>query len=594
MNNNKFERKYDSFKIPNRQQDQKKGNIQAWAKDNVNDHVSSSDEIFHEIEYESNPITGVSQYVMKPKSQKIQDRKSDPIRERFNQMRDITRAHRQRLQFYRFSDRRTPIDDANIFYQQAQFMKDFTDDYEGKAPISFSLPCYQMMGYEQLRTYFTWRTKVRMGVVSNTSLPYVFLYLYELIANIGVADPQDGLDKLMFFWKEFRKYGKDINPYVLRWLKDYHIYYKLPHTFKEFVDTNTLTDLYPQLVGEEDSFELFCSISKYDIAHSSFLTDETRGMITDCFAFVMDKVRRSFEAGGMKFEDVLFRPTRKLEKWKPFHDALFYDDKKYLFRQVVLTKDEIYVCKSGEWMKGSMLTTEKGRQFIGYVMKQMESSLRSILKYRFKLTANTDMIHEDTTRILNKAGIYIEKIVPAAVVEYYRESTKTVVTVDRAALDRIREEALETQESLIVEEYASESFCMSEPTQAHATTPTHMCVAALTSEPAPDLMLASPCTPCQHTDASTAPDLTTLYKPEPITDVWAALWDKLTDVEREALSVIAKNDSIKSFADSCGVMLEVLMDGINEKAMDFIGDNLMDDDFNLYDDYVEQVKEWIK
>jgi len=41
-------------------------------------------------------------------------------------------------------------------------------------------------------------------------------------------------------------------------------------------------------------------------------------------------------------------------------------------------------------------------------------------------------------------------------------------------------------------------------------------------------------------------------------------------------------------------MLEVLADGINEKAMDYIGDNLMDDDFVLYDDYINQVKELIK
>ena len=41
-------------------------------------------------------------------------------------------------------------------------------------------------------------------------------------------------------------------------------------------------------------------------------------------------------------------------------------------------------------------------------------------------------------------------------------------------------------------------------------------------------------------------------------------------------------------------MLEVLVDGINEKAMDFIGDNLLDEEFVLYDDYKEQVKELIK
>ena len=42
------------------------------------------------------------------------------------------------------------------------------------------------------------------------------------------------------------------------------------------------------------------------------------------------------------------------------------------------------------------------------------------------------------------------------------------------------------------------------------------------------------------------------------------------------------------------MMLEVLVDGINEKAMDAIGDSLIDDEFVLYEDYINQVKELVK
>ena len=48
---------------------------------------------------------------------------------------------------------------------------------------------------------------------------------------------------------------------------------------------------------------------------------------------------------------------------------------------------------------------------------------------------------------------------------------------------------------------------------------------------------------------------------------------------------------MKQFADAHGVMLEVLMEGINEKAMEAVGDNLLDEDFTLYEDYREQVME---
>jgi hypothetical protein len=72
MNNNNTERKYDSYKIPNRQQGQQAGSVHLHPQVNTSDHVSFSDGKFYEMEYESNPITGASKYVMKPKPQKIE------------------------------------------------------------------------------------------------------------------------------------------------------------------------------------------------------------------------------------------------------------------------------------------------------------------------------------------------------------------------------------------------------------------------------------------------------------------------------------------------------------------------------------------
>ena len=98
-----------------------------------------------------------------------------------------------------------------------------------------------MMGYGQLRTYFTWRTKVRQGDILQTSLSYVFLYLYELLNNIGVESPQEGMERLMLLWDAYRVYDESIDKYVLRWLKDYHIYYELPWSFRDFVQRHNLS-----------------------------------------------------------------------------------------------------------------------------------------------------------------------------------------------------------------------------------------------------------------------------------------------------------------------------------------------------------------
>jgi hypothetical protein len=80
----------------------------------------------------------------------------------------------------------------------------------------------------------------------------------------------------------------------------------------------------------------------------------------------------------------------------------------------------------------------------------------------------------------------------------------------------------------------------------------------------------------------------------PLSDTWESLKNTLAKTEIEALSVVMNGEiELKRFADECGIMLEVLVDGINEKAMDSIGDSLLDEDFVIYDDYKEQVKELI-
>ena len=136
-------------------------------------------EIFHEIEYDSHPIKTSENSILKP--QKLASRKNDKHRQLFYSMRDIARLYASpNMRHSRFFDKRVQQDNARVFYEQAMFMKDFEDDYPEHASFSAYFPYYQMLSYEQLRTYFTWRTQVRKGVIDNTSLSYVFLYLYEL------------------------------------------------------------------------------------------------------------------------------------------------------------------------------------------------------------------------------------------------------------------------------------------------------------------------------------------------------------------------------------------------------------------------------
>ena len=554
-------KKYGSLKIPPRQQiyNDEADNLLSHQKNKADD--SLSDGLFYEVEYNVSPTTSVD--IPVSRSQKIEPPEKDEIRELFYEMRDIARQYRSPFGYYpQFFDRRMQQYNAKVFYEQAAFMKDFEDDYPEQVTFSSYFPYYQMLGYKQLRTYFTWRTNVRKGNISNISLSYAFLYIYELLNNIGVTDPQDGLNKLLYFWTSFRNYDTSVDRYVLRWLKDYHIYYELSQTFKEFVDEQGLTEHYPELSTTENSFDFFCNISKYDIRKSKFFTAETSKLITECFNFVMDKVRHDFETAGMHFDDAFFRPKRMIT-WIPFKDALFYQWINQPDRKVIISESEIYICSNNQWTYSTSITTEKGRQFIGYVMKQMESVLRKITKYKFKITANIYMMDHETVNKLQKNGLYIDRIVQSAVAEFYKEITKVVVTVNSDSLARIRQESLKTQESLIVEDQTESS-----------NSPTFNVTQSLPDE-------------------NIFADINDT-EPSPLSDSWTSLKYALTDIESLALAEILSGGNIKKFADGHNIMLEVLADGINEKATDCIGDNILDDEFAVYEDYENQVKGMIE
>lgn len=549
-------KKYQPFKIPNHQQIQ---NNTLSGLPTKQKKETLSEDLFYEIEYDSCPIAGVGRFVLKNHKKQLPE--NDEINKMFYNMRDIARQYYSpHINHLRFFDKRVQKENAKVFYKQAVFMKDFKDDYEKQVHFSSYYPNYQMMSYEQLRTYFTWRTQVRNGIIENTSISYVFLYIYELLNNIGVINPQDGVEKLMFFWNSFKKFDSSIDRYVLRWLKDYHIYYNLPQTFKEFTEKYNFTQYYAKISDAENDFDFFCAISKYDIRKSGFFTDKTSDMLKDCFAFVLKKIRQNFETAGIDFDDALFSPIKNTMPWKPFKDALFHQQLNQSDKRVIISENEIYICNKNEWITSTVITTEKGKQFIGYVMKKMESVLRKIVKYKFKISANIDMIDQETTFNLRKAGLFIEKIVQDAVMEFYKEITKTVVSVNHNSLARIRQQALLTQESLNVSE-------------------------ELISNESNNLSCSAMTKPNENifdefsNKSSICAD-----------DPWKALKDDMSIIELQTLAVLLQGGDIKKIANENKIMIEVLVDGINEKAVEHIGDNILNDNMLLYEEYVEQTK----
>ena len=528
--------------------------------------------MFYEIDYDASPIPGVGKFVIKP--EKLREQVRDPVRELFGQMRDIAREE-QVFKSAKFLDSRLSRSSAEVFYRQGMFMKDFSDNYTGFTPCNDRIPLYQHMGYEQLRSYFTWRTGVRMGEVAETSEAYVFLYMYELLGNIGANDPMDGINKIMFLWEEYSAYDSHLNYYVPAWLRDYFIYYPLSQPFLSFVHENGLAGYYDDIDNEEDDdFSKFLAVSKYNIKKSAFFTSERESLIVGCFCHVLYNLRLLFLKNGIDFDESVFELVGRKYEWKPFQGAVFFEWMKQEDRRVQMSKKMIHFCKNSRWQIGRVSVNENGRQLVGFIFKQMESVLRSAMGFKHKISASTHKLFHPAVVKLKMNGISLENVISKLTQEFYREATKTVVEVDAASLLQIRREALEIQGKLIVEEEVALVNDMTTFVEEKlARTAVHDSNSSDKASLAPTENILAGANDSEWSDPSK---------------------HGFTETEIKALAAaLAGEAGIRQIAAEHGIMPEVLADGINEKAMDLIGDSLLDTEFNIYEDYKDQIKDLI-
>ncbi|MCL2461688.1 MAG: TerB N-terminal domain-containing protein [Defluviitaleaceae bacterium] len=346
-----------------------------------------------------------------------------------------------------------------IFYRQAKFMKDYEDDYAGAAPFSQFYPYYQLMSYEQLRTYFAWRTNARKGVFAQTSLSYVFLYIYELLSNVGVASPKQGLERLVDLWRVYGTYTDKLDPYMADWIRDYHVYYYLPVSFREFALANGMTGRYAQtFIGDPDAggaVDLYNAVSKYDVTKSSFYQAYEK-LFKDCFYAVVCSLRDLLASKGHSLESLIYQPEKREAAWRPFERALFVPWLNQGERVVEISRNEVYTHRNGRWTRRTASLTDSGRAFAGYIIKKTEECLRKAVNYKYKLIVQPSMADHAARRKIDMKGF--GAAIERAVAQFYAEANKIVVTVDAENLTRIRREADITQERLIVPEAAQGGY----------------------------------------------------------------------------------------------------------------------------------------
>lgn len=475
--------------------------------------------------------------------------------EKFDKMRNLNNSFRSYGNWDWYADNRKE------FYEQAKFMVDFEDDYNKIVPFNYRAS-YKTMDNEQLRCYFSWRTKVRNKIVIDVPYNYINIYINELINFIGVLSFQDGVDKLIFLWENYRHDHKVLDKEMPSRIKDFYInysnnenYHDIRNLFpiKEISNENTIKELLEYNYDNKLSF--FNRISTYKIINSSFYNQERHQLIENCVGYVFGYLKDYFKNYKINMNKLILSKL-STDYWQPFMDDLYFFPNEESGRNISIDDIEFYT-KNGKLWHREVTTCYYNNGFIGYVLKIIETKMRLILKSKYRLHPNTNMLtykfygSRKTYRIVCSSEFF--NFIEKKVVDYFIKNKKIIlkpqpksieITIDPSKFNRIRDNAAIIQEKLIVDEVD---------------------------------------------DVEINEEIDFDNKKNSNNN------ETFNEIEVQFLNLLINHADISQlneFAMKNNSLLEVLVEGINEKSLDLINDSLIviEDEVYIYPDYYEFIK----
>jgi len=401
-------------------------------------------------------------------------------------------------------------------------------------------PTYQALTDQELRGYFSWRTRLRNGDVQKTALSFAFLYIYELINQIGVETSLQGYQKLTSFRDAYGKLDDSILPYLARWLTDYVIYYGLSdHLLDEspqIIFDRSITVL--DLITEQEDAKVLCAIKQLApkwLSRSKFYA----AYQTDYDTVVVRVLRKMSDHYAKRTKKTMVEQFfGKMSQYQVrlFDTAVFCDPLKIRNCEFALDERCVYRCQNGLWTVTKHAGPPRPNSKLEDLLKTIDAIMREEYAYKHPVKYETE----------TKWLIRLIRMEVQALLAEQKAAEAKKITIDFSQLAKIRREAARTQDKLTVEE-DSDAADIREPVQ----------------DPIPEPFFESPDAACP-----------------------------LSPPEYRLVQCLLYGKSI-AWVSGEGYLLSVLVDSINEKLYDNFMDSVLDDTPELVEDYIEDLKEMI-
>lgn len=448
------------------------------------------------------------------------------------------------------------------FYDQAQTMADFNDDYDEIVPFTDYYPTYQSMNIAQLRSYFTIRHELRRGKFPVVPMSYLFVYAYEALMHIGASSVEEGLDTLRELADNYSADNPVLARYLKAWTCDYVVYNNLTSHIDEYFSREIAQDRDFVVVSDyahaDDAalWEVVSRKSKYNIAGASLCRkrpDDVREVALRVVRRAAPVLERQLKR---KFERICLGFYSASTYYSMYQGAVFYDPKPPVNFRFIISPRRRFTCRDGLWRRFGYVKYGMEKSFyLGILMREVDVELREALDFKPRLQGK-------------KIDDELRALVAGEVRGYMRElaeAARPKVEIDASRFGAIRSDADVVRRALLTDEERAEEAAA----PAAGTSPSPA------PEPQPATEVSQPAA-ADAADDSGAP---------------------FTADERGFLSLLMGGGDWRAFLRSRHIPQGVMAENVNNKALDILGDIILDDDgagLTLIDDYREDVIKSLK
>ena len=465
------------------------------------------------------------------------------------------------------------------FYIQALLIEGMEDNTEHLQELrggwSSNKQGYGFANYLSFLFYLQWRSNVREGRYNKASSYTVVKYISELINLIGVSDPEELMDKLIHFWIHFREVNDSIDDVMESAVRDTYVYYNLDKPYSHYTklfpkDLYSVSRLYEIYEGNYEYASMFIlEKSPYRAKESAFGKSENGYLIEECLPNVLKRLDELFMEHGLSLATFLLGRKVK-ERYNLFQKFHFMELRTY--KNVVLLNDhEVF-----EWdSDGYLFRTGNGFGWVsaeisGIIVKLTEIALRKALSFRTGLKSPLETTKKTSLEVVYLISVIGEENINAGVFQAVSEvcyekgifikdheiakhaPKVNKVEIDFSKLDDIRRVASELTEKLVIEDEMENTRFEIEEEEEILT---------------------------NRENYGTIED-----------DPYGAFVSFLNDIQKRILTAIVSGENINTIARDLMIMPEVIIEEINEIALEITGDTVIDTDDTIIEEYLDCIE----